>query len=200
MDSDDQLFDKIIEFKMIAKQFSKESAKAAAKQKTLMGKIKTSIEKNNTEQAKSYAQEALRCKADAQRYKTLSSKVDTIHSKLQQAYKTKQLTQNMSNLVAKMTGVTGMSDLTKMVETMDNFEKIFDNLDVSDKMMNDVFDNVNSGTVNEGEVNDLIDQLQQHDQLRVGDEMVNASSKNPVIKEKNKEQQQQQQIANGFFP
>ena len=34
--------------------------------------------------------------------------------------------------------------------------------------MNDVFDNVNSGTVNEGEVNDLIDQLQQHDQLRVG--------------------------------
>ena len=33
-----------------------------------------------------------------------------------------------------------MSDLTKMVETMDNFEKIFDNLDVSDKMMNDVFD------------------------------------------------------------
>ena len=196
MDSDDQLFDKIIEFKMMTKQFSKESAK----QKTLMGKIKTSIEKNNTEQAKSYAQEALRCKADAQRYKTLSSKVDTIHSKLQQAYKTKQLTQNMSNLVAKMTGVTGMSDLTKMVETMDNFEKIFDNLDVSDKMMNDVFDNVNSGTVNEGEVNDLIDQLQQHDQLRVGDEMVNASSKNPVIKEKNKEQQQQQQIANGFFP
>ena len=80
MDSDDQLFDKINEFKMMAKQFSKESAKAAAKQKTLMGKIKSSIEKNNTEQAKSYAQEALRCKADAQRYKTLSSKVDTIHS------------------------------------------------------------------------------------------------------------------------
>ena len=81
MDSHDQLFDKIIEFKMMDKQFSNESAKAAAKQKTLMGKIKTSIEKNNTEQAKSYAQEALRCKADAQRYKTLSSKVDTIHSK-----------------------------------------------------------------------------------------------------------------------
>ena len=40
MDSDDQLFDKIFEFKMMAKQFSKESAKAAAKQKTLMGKIK----------------------------------------------------------------------------------------------------------------------------------------------------------------
>lgn len=32
MDSDDQLFDKIFEFKMMA-------AKAAAKQKTLMGKI-----------------------------------------------------------------------------------------------------------------------------------------------------------------
>ena len=50
MDSDAQLFDKIIEFKMMAKQFSKESVKAAAKQKTLMGKIKTSIEKNNTSQ------------------------------------------------------------------------------------------------------------------------------------------------------
>ena len=43
MDSDDQLFDKIIEFKMMAKQFSKESAKAAAKQKTLMGKIKLQL-------------------------------------------------------------------------------------------------------------------------------------------------------------
>ena len=62
MDSDDQLFDKIFEFKMMAKQFSKESAKAAAKQKTLMGKIKSSIEKNNTEQAKSYALQSRRTK------------------------------------------------------------------------------------------------------------------------------------------
>ena len=199
MDSDDQLFDKIFEFKMMAKQFSKESTKAAAKQKALMGKIKTAIEKNNTDLAKSYAQEALRYKNDAQRYKTLGSKVDAIHSKLMSAYKTKQLTNTMSSLVSKMTGVAGMNDLTKMVETMDNFEKMFDNLDVNEKMMNDVFDNVNSGTVNETEVNDLIDQLQQHDQIRVGDEMVSANDKNPVIAQQNKVKQQQQ-LANDYFP
>ena len=44
MNSDDQLFDKIIEFKMMAKQFSKESAKAAAKQKTGKRPSKHSID------------------------------------------------------------------------------------------------------------------------------------------------------------
>lgn len=199
MQSDD-LFDKIFEFKMMAKQFNKEAAKSEAKQKATMTKIKNAIAKNNTELAKSYAQEALRYKADAQRYKTLGSKVNAIHGKLQHAYKTQQLTQNMSNLVGKMTGVANMSDLTKMVETMDNFEKMFDNLDVNEKMMNDVFDNVNCGTVNEAEVTDLIDQLQQHDQIRVGDELVNANSKNPVIAQKQEVQPQGQQISNGYFP
>ena len=56
MDSDDQLFDKIFEFKMMAKQFSKESTKAAAKQKALMGKIKTAIEKKKRYSEKKFNQ------------------------------------------------------------------------------------------------------------------------------------------------
>ena len=74
-----------------------------------------------------------------------------------------------------------------------------DKFDVNEKMMNDVFDNVNCGTVNEAEVTDLIDQLQQHDQIRVGDELVNANSKNPVIAQKQEVQPQGQQISNGYF-
>ena len=57
-----------------------------------------------------------------------------------------------------------------MTETMSNFEKLFDDLDVNSNMMDQVFDNVNAGTVNENEVNQLIGQIAQQNGMQLSEE------------------------------
>ena len=177
------MFDKIFEFKMQAKAYNKESAKAAKRQQDTMAKIKKTMAQGNMELAKTYAQEALRHKNEAQRYKVLGSKLESIHSKLQHAYKNQQLQQSINGLMNKMGNIANMNDLTKMVETMDNFEKMVDNIDIQAKMMDDVFDNVNAGTVNEQEVNELMNMLQETDAQRMGEKMVGAGTQQVGIQQ-----------------
>ena len=199
--SNDSLFDNIFEFKFMGKQMAKEAERAKKNHEKSMNKIKTALQKNNTTLAKQYAEEALRYKKDITRYSNLSHKIGVVTSKLQQAYKNNQLTQSMKNVVSKISGMTNLNDVTKMMETMDNFEKMFDNIDVNANMMGEVLDNVNAGTVNDQEVNNLIDMIQEQNAMKVENNMVNAQNNQPIM------QQQQQKVNNqlnqlsaDFFP
>lgn len=84
----------------------------------------------------------------------------------------------MKGLTEKMVGAANTMDMVQMNETMENFEKMFDNLDVNSEMMNQVFDNVNAGTSNETEVTNLINIIAEQNGLKVADEMdINAGNK-----------------------
>ena len=104
------------------------------------------------------------------RYRVLSSKVDTIAQRLKTAYQNQRLTEQMQSLTQQLLGAGNMMDIVKMTETMSNFEKLFDDLDVNSTMMDQVFDNVNAGTVNENEVNQLIGQIAQQNGLKLSEE------------------------------
>ena len=185
----DKMFDTIFEFKMMAKQFSKESKKAETAHKNLLNKVKDLIAKGDYEHAKVAAADAIRKKNEIKRYQVLSSKVDTISQRLQNAYQTQQLTENMKSLTQKMIS-TNIGDMVQINETMANFEKMFDDLDVNSNMMNEVFDNVNVGTTNDQEVNELINQVAEANGMKVMDELdVNAGQQpiqQPGIQDPNK--------------
>lgn len=185
----DKMFDTIFEFKMMAKQFSKESKKAETSHKNLLNKVKDLIAKGDYEHAKIAAADAIRKKNEIKRYQVLSSKVDTISQRLQSAYQTQQLTENMKSLTQKMIS-TNIGDMVQINETMANFEKMFDDLDVNSNMMNEVFDNVNVGTTNDQEVNELINQVAEANGMKVMDELdVNAGQQpiqQPGIQDPNK--------------
>ena len=176
----DKMFDTIFEFKMMAKQFSKESKKAETSHKNLLNKVKDLIAKGDYEHAKIAAADAIRKKNEIKRYQVLSSKVDT----------TQQLTENMKNLTEKMVSAGNVGDMVQINETMANFEKMFDDLDVNSNMMNEVFDNVNVGTTNDQEVNELINQVAEANGMKVMDELdVNAGQQpiqQPGIQDPNK--------------
>ena len=152
----DALFNKIFEFKQTAKQMEKQAAKSKTTQDFYTKKVKEAIEKKNVTLAKQYGEQAVRARADANRYRTLSSKISGMASRLQAAHQNHQLTSQMANLVNQMSAVN--FNAVDAVQTMENFEKMFDNLDVQSKMMDDVLDNINLGTVNDQEVNELLQQ------------------------------------------
>ena len=63
----DKMFDNIFEFKMMAKQFAKESTKAAAQEKQLLTKVKNAIAKGDYEGAKTIAADCIRKKNEVKR-------------------------------------------------------------------------------------------------------------------------------------
>ena len=195
-DPSDKMFDTMFEFKMMAKQMEKESKKSESQSKALVAKVKKCIENNDYEQAKIAAADAIRQKNMVKRYRVLSSKVDTVAQRLKTAYQNQKLSEQMQNLTQQLLGAGNMMDIVKMTETMSNFEKLFDDLDINSNMMDQVFDNVNAGTVNENEVNQLIGQIAQQNGMKLSDEFEGVQLGEVGEAEK----QTNQEIGNDAFP
>ena len=195
-DPSDKMFDTMFEFKMMGKSMAKEAKKAENQNKNLIKKVKDCIAKGDYEQAKVAASDAIRQKNQVRRYRVLSSKIDTVAQRLQTAYQNQRLTEQMQSLTQQMVGAGNMMDMVKMTETMANFEKLFDDLDVNSAMMDQVFDNVNAGTVNDAEVNTLIQQVAQQNGMKLSEDFDNVQIGEGGIAE----QPQQEQIGAGGFP
>ena len=195
-DPSDKIFDTMFEFQSMAKQMKRESVKADSQSKALVEKVKKCIAKGDYEQAKTAASDAIRQKNMVKRYQVLSSKVNTIAQRLKSAYQNQRLTEQMTKLTEQLLGAGNAMDIVKMTETMSNFEKLFDDIDVSAAVMDNVLDGVNAGTVNENEVNQLIGQIAQQNGMKLSEEFEGIN----VGGEEIKEQQQAQQIDTGGFP
>ena len=196
----DALFNKIFEFRSMAKQFDRQAEKSKNTQDFYTKKVKQAIEQNNPTLAKQYGEQALRARKDVNRYRTISSKVNGISSKLQAAYKNHQLTSQMANMVNQLSHIN--LNTVGAVETLDNFEKLFDNLEVNSKMMDDVLDNIGEGTVNEQEVNDLLAQCAEG-QANKMDMMMAGPNREGLNQQQIKNQQYNQynyNQGNNFFP
>ena len=122
-----------------------------------------------------------------------------ISSKLQAAYKNHQLTSQMANMVNQLSHVN--LNTVGAVETLDKFEKLFDNIDVNTKMMDDVLDNIGVGTVNEQEVNELLAQCAEGHANKM-DMMMTGPNREGLNQQQIKNQQYNQynQMGNNFFP
>ena len=192
----DKIFDTMFEFKMMGKSMAKESKKSEVQSKNLIKKVRDCIAKGDYEQAKVAASDAIRAKNQIRRYQVLSSKINTVASRLQTAYQNQQLTEKMQSLTQQLVSAGNMMDLVKMTETMSNFEKLFDDLDVNSAMMDQVFDNVNAGTVNEGEVNQLIAQIAQQNGMKLSEDFDAVQIGEGGVAEP----QQQEQVDSGGFP
>ena len=102
-------------------------------------------------------------------------------------------------MVNKLTGIN--LNAVGAVETLENFEKMFDNIDVQSKMMDDVLDNIGVGTVNEQEVNDLLAQCAEGQANKI-DMMMTGPNKEGLNQQqiKNQNQYNYNQMGNNFFP
>ena len=195
----DPLFNKIYEFGNTAKQMERQAIKSKQAQDLYTKKVKEAIQKNNRNDAKMWGEKAIRARSDVTRYRTLSSKLSTISSRLKAAHQNHQLTSQMANLVNKMNKVD--FNAVDAVETMEKFEKMFDNLDVQTKMMDNVLDNLNMGTVNDQEVNELLQQCAEGQANKIDMMMSGPYKENPYQQNvMNKPQMQYNQVGGNYYP
>jgi hypothetical protein len=102
----------------------------------------------------------------------------------------------MQSMTQKLSGALGAMDLVKINETMTNFETMFDNLDVNNDLMNQVFDNVNAGTINEKEVSTLISQVAEEHNMKLEGEFSEISVKDKLPAQK---QDQKSEVKNSLY-
>lgn len=90
-------------------------------------------------------------------------------------------------MTERMSQAMGTQNLIQVNEVMQNFEKMFDDIDVNAEFMDKAMDNIDAGTFDEKDVNSLIADVANEHNMELKDEFGSLSVKSSGIKEKPKE-------------
>lgn len=91
----------------------------------------------------------------------------------------------MKQMTFKMKDALSSQNLVQVNETMQNFEKMFDNIDVNAAFMDKVMDNIDAGTYDEKDVNSLINAVAVEHNMDLSKEFDEINVKTSGQKQKN---------------
>lgn len=165
--SSNKLFDQIFELKFTSKQLNKQSQKCESEEKAEKVKAKKAMEKGNMEGAKIYAQNAIRKKSEALNYLQLASRLDAVVSRLDQQAKMASVSKSMAGIVKTLNVALKNAPLDKMVNTMNQFEKQFEDLDVNTAVMDDAMNKQAALSTPPDQVNELLLKIADENNLEV---------------------------------
>ena len=92
--------------------------------------MKLAISKGNLEGARIYAQNAIREKNQSLKFLRLASRIDAVASRLETAIRMQEVSGALGETVKGMANVMASLELTKISQTMDQFERQFEDMDV----------------------------------------------------------------------
>jgi len=175
----DKLFEQVFNLKFMAKQLAKSAVKSEKEEKAEKLKIKKAMEKGNMEGARIYSQNAIRKKQESLNYMKLASQLDAVVGRLETQAKMQMVSKNMSSIVKTLDMTLKSGNLEKIQETMNKFERQFEDLDLQTHVMDGVMSNQAQLTTPQDEVNSLMAQVAEEHGLEVGLNMPNASAAQP---------------------
>jgi len=140
--------------------------------------------------ARIYAESAIREKNQALNYLRLSNRIDAVAQRVNTAVKMNTLTKTMGGVVRGMDVALQNMNVEQISQIMDKFEKQFEDLDVSSKVMESSMSSSTSVNIPVGQVDDLMKQMaeehglefqSQMDQLKAGTNPMTVKA--PPVKE-----------------
>lgn len=176
----DKLLDQIFNLKFTAKQLSRASVKCEKEEKTERLKVKKAIEKGNMEGAKIYAQNAIRKKNEQLNYLKLSSRLDAVVSRLDTQAKMQMINKNMTGIVQNLEKALNANNLEQIANTMNQFEKQFENLDLQTQVVDEVMGAQANLSTPEDDVTALMQQVADEHGLEMSMGLPNASTTAPA--------------------
>jgi charged multivesicular body protein 1 len=171
----EKLLDQIFNLKFTAKQLQRSAVKCEKDEKAERLKVKKAIEKGNIEGAKIYAQNAIRKKNEALNYLKLASRLDAVVSRLDTQAKMQMVTKNMAGIVTNLEKALAGNNLEKIANTMQQFEKQFENLDLQTQVVDGVMSQQANLSTPEEDVNSLLQQVADEHNLEFSVNMPSAA-------------------------
>lgn len=174
----DKLLEQIFNLKFTSKQLAKQSRKCERDEKTERNNVKKAIEKGNMDGARIYAQNAIRKKNEQLNYLRLASRLDAVVSRLDTQAKMQAVTKSMAGIVKALDKAVSTNNLDKVANTMDQFERQFENLDVQSEFVENAMSNQMSLSTPEHDVNNLLQQVADEHGLEVTLQLPGAATAN----------------------
>ncbi|RLN63466.1 hypothetical protein BBJ29_004661 [Phytophthora kernoviae] len=171
-----KLEDELFNMKFTAKTLIRNAKKCEKNQAAQKLKLKKAIEQGNMEGAKIYAQNVIREKNQALSYLQLASRMDAVAARVQTAISMGQLKTNMSGVVKGMDTVMESMNVEKISQTMDQFEKHFEDMDVRSAYMEGAMSSGTSLSTPADQVDDLIQMVADENGLKVAGQLDSAGN------------------------
>ena len=98
-----------------------------------------------------------------------------VGAKLESAYRTQQISMQIKNCVPQLESALKHMNKMQISEQMSNFEKVFEDLDVKTADITGALESVTGSSVQQDEVNSLLNQLMSEQGMEVGDGLAGAA-------------------------
>ncbi|KAJ7360525.1 Charged multivesicular body protein 1A [Desmophyllum pertusum] len=159
--------DTLFQLKFTTKQLERFSKKCEKEEKAQQAKVKKALQQKNIEGAKIYAENAIRKKNEGLNFLRLASRVDAVSSKVQSAMMMKQVTKSMDGVVKGLDKAMQSMDLEKISATMQKFEGLFEDMDVSTQVLESAMGEATTLSTPQDQVEALIQQVAEENGLEV---------------------------------
>ena len=153
------LMDDLIQFRMTSKQMMRSSKKCEKKQEVEKAKLKKAIEQNNKEGARIYAQNVIREKNQALNFLRFASRIDAVASRLETSVRITEVNKAMGQTVNSMASCLKNMQPDQVANTMEDFEKAFEDMDVAAASMEGAMEASTSMATPPDEVDSLISMI-----------------------------------------
>eukprot|EP00826_Nyctotherus_ovalis_P018366 TRINITY_DN1549_c0_g1_i3.p2 TRINITY_DN1549_c0_g1~~TRINITY_DN1549_c0_g1_i3.p2 ORF type:complete len:206 (+),score=56.75 TRINITY_DN1549_c0_g1_i3:1242-1859(+) len=174
------LVDAQIDMRMASRQIKREAANAEKSERAEKKKVAAAIAKGQLDVARIHAEGAIRNKHNAISLERLSAQLEAVASKIGSASMAKNVSEQIARSVPILQGAIHSMDKVELANSMEHFQKIFEDLEVRSADMGQSLDNVHQGSLDQGEVDTLVKQIAEEQNLQLGKEMGEAG-KNRIM-------------------
>jgi charged multivesicular body protein 1 len=175
-----QLQDTIFDMRLSSKQLAKESQRCEKEERVEKEKAKNYLARGLIDAARIHAENAIRKKNESLNYLKLSSKMDAVASRIQSAQRTESMTKNFSKVIPQMNRALKNMKIENISQTMTDFERCFEDLDVATGFVNESLNQTTSNAAPREQVDNLLGQIASEHSIQVSDGLLSPMSGVPV--------------------
>ena len=181
--SKESLQDTIFNLRFASKQMQREAQRSEREERKEREKVRRALEKGNVDSARIFGENAIRQHNEALNYLRLGSKLDAVASKIQSAERTQELSRQFGHMIPQInTALKGM-DTTRIANTMDQFEKVFEDLDVVSGAINQGLQSATATTAPVSQVDSLLGQIAAEHNIEVQAQIGEVPLNNPPMRQ-----------------
>lgn len=181
--SQKRLDDTLFNLRLNSKQMAKEAQRAQKEERVEKEKAKKCLEKGLVDTARIHAENAIRKKNDSLNFLRFSSKLDAVASKIQTATRTEAMTRQFSHMLPQLEGVMRNMNVENVSHTMGEFERMFDNIEVTTQYVGDSLQSSTAVSAPRTEVDGLLSQIASEHNIEVEAQMGEVPLSVPVARQ-----------------
>ena len=176
-ESKQDLFDLTFEMKHTAKSLDKQAHKVEANMKKEEAKVVSLMNSGNHDAARITAEGIIRMKGEALNWRRMAAQMGAVAQKLETAERTKNISESIKKSVPIIQNGLKQMEKIGISKAINEFDQVFEELDVKTDSMNTALDGVYSSTIDQGSVEVYMKQLQDSQAVDMGSGLATASQK-----------------------